>query len=178
MCIRDSSTAIAIVFLLNALAVILFPMAGEFLSLSEREFGAWVALAIHDTASVIGAASMIGEEAIEVAATLKVSRTLWIVPLVLGSAWLFRNKSSSFGLPLFIIFFLLATILNSLTNPSADVLNSLKLINRICLLTGLFCIGTQINIQSLKLISLKPILLAVSVWLVIIPTSFWLVSVM
>jgi len=103
---------------------------------------------------------------------------LWIVPLVLGSAWLFRNKSSGFGLPLFIIFFLLATILNSLTNPSADVLNSLKLINRICLLTGLFCIGTQINIQSLKLISLKPILLAVSVWLVIIPTSFWLVSVM
>ena len=175
---EELSTAIAIVFLLNALAVILFPMAGEFLSLSEREFGAWVALAIHDTASVIGAASMIGEEAIEVAATLKVSRTLWIVPLVLGSAWLFRNKSSGFGLPLFIIFFLLATILNSLTNPSADVLNSLKLINRICLLTGLFCIGTQINIQSLKLISLKPILLAVSVWLVIIPTSFWLVSVM
>ena len=175
---EELSTAIAIVFLLNALAVILFPMAGEFLSLSEREFGAWVALAIHDTASVVGAASMIGEEAIEVAATLKVSRTLWIVPLVLGSAWLFRNKSSGFGLPLFIIFFLLATILNSLTNPSADVLNSLKLINRICLLTGLFCIGTQINIQSLKLISLKPILLAVSVWLVIIPTSFWLVSVM
>ena len=175
---EELSTAIAIVFLLNALAVILFPMAGEFLSLSEREFGAWVALAIHDTASVVGAASMVGEEAIEVAATLKVSRTLWIVPLVLGSAWLFRNKSSSFGLPLFIIFFLLATILNSLTNPSADVLNSLKLINRICLLTGLFCIGTQINIQSLKLISLKPILLAVSVWLVIIPTSFWLVSVM
>ena len=175
---EELSTAIAIVFLLNALAVILFPMAGEFFSLSEREFGAWVALAIHDTASVIGAASMIGEEAIEVAATLKVSRTLWIVPLVLGSAWLFRNKSSGFGLPLFIIFFLLATILNSLTNPSADALNSLKLINRICLLTGLFCIGTQINIQSLKLISLKPILLAVSVWLVIIPTSFWLVSVM
>ena len=175
---EELSAAIAIVFLLNALAVILFPMAGEFLSLSEREFGAWVALAIHDTASVVGAASMIGEEAIEVAATLKVSRTLWIVPLVLGSAWLFRNKSSGFGLPLFIIFFLLATILNSLTNPSADALNSLKLINRICLLTGLFCIGTQINIQSLKLISLKPILLAVSVWLVIIPTSFWLVSVM
>ena len=175
---EEFSAAIAIIFLLNALAVILFPIAGDFFSLSEREFGAWVALAIHDTASVVGAASMVGEEAIEVAATLKVSRTLWIVPLVLGSAWLFRNKSSGFGLPLFIIFFLLATILNSLTNPSADVLNSLKLINRICLLTGLFCIGTQINIQSLKLISLKPILLAVSVWLVIIPTSFWLVSVM
>ena len=174
---EEFTTAISIVFLLNAFAVILFPVAGDFFNLSEREFGAWVALAIHDTASVIGAASMIGDEAIEVAATLKVTRTLWIVPLVIGSAWLFRNKSSGFGLPVFIIFFLLATILNSLTNPSTDVLNLFKLINRVCLLTGLFCIGTQINIESLKSISLKPIILAVSVWLVIIPTSFWAVSV-
>ncbi len=174
---EEFSTAIAIIFILNALAVILFPIAGDFLSLSEREFGAWVALAIHDTASVLGAASMMGDEAMEVAATLKVSRTFWIVPLVIGSAWLFRNKSSGFGLPLFIVFFLLATILNSLTSPSTDLLNLFKLINRVCLLTGLFCIGTQMNIEIVKSISLKPIILAVSVWLVIIPTSFWLVSV-
>ena len=174
---EEFTTAITIVFLLNALAVILFPIAGDFFNLSEREFGAWVALAIHDTASVIGAASMMGEEAIEVAATLKVTRTLWIVPLVIGSAWLFRNKSSGFGLPLFVVFFLIATILNSLTNPSNEITDILKLINKVCLLTGLFCIGTQINIDSLKSISLKPVLLAVSVWLIVIPTSFWLVSV-
>ena len=174
---EEFTTAITIVFLLNALAVILFPIAGDFFNLSEREFGAWVALAIHDTASVIGAASMMGDEAIEVAATLKVTRTLWIVPLVIGSAWLFRNKSSKFGLPLFVVFFLIATILNSLTNPSNEMTDILKLINKVCLLTGLFCIGTQINIDSLKSISLKPVLLAVSVWLIVIPTSFWLVSV-
>ncbi len=174
---EEFTTAITIVFLLNALAVILFPIAGDFFNLSEREFGAWVALAIHDTASVIGAASMMGEEAIEVAATLKVTRTLWIVPLVIGSAWLFRNKSSGFGLPLFVVFFLIATILNSLTNPSNEITDILKLINKVCLLTGLFCIGTQINIDSLKSISVKPVLLAVSVWLIVIPTSFWLVSV-
>ena len=173
----ELTTAISIVFLLNALAVILFPIVGDFFNLSGREFGAWVALAIHDTASVIGAASMMGDEAMEVAATLKVTRTLWIVPLVVGSSWFFRNKSSRFGLPLFVIFFLLATILNSLINPSSDVTNVLKLINKICLLTGLFCIGTQINIESLKSISIKPVLLAVSVWVIIIPTSFWLVSV-
>ena len=91
-------------FLLNALAVLFFPILGDFFNLSEREFGAWAALAIHDTASVVGAASMIGEEAIEVAATLKVTRTVWIIPLVIGSAWLFRNKSSGFGLPLFFFF--------------------------------------------------------------------------
>jgi len=174
---EEFTTAITIVFLLNALAVILFPIAGDFFNLSEREFGAWVALAIHDTASVIGAASMMGDEAIEVAATLKVTRTLWIVPLVIGTAWLFRNKSSGFGLPLFVIFFLIATILNSLISPSNDLIEILKLINKVCLLTGLFCIGTQINIDSLKSISLKPVLLAVSVWLIVIPTSFWLVSV-
>ena len=174
---EELTTAITIVFLLNAIAIILFPIAGDFFGLSEREFGAWVALAIHDTASIIGAASIMGEEAVEVATTLKVTRTLWIVPLVLGSAWFFRNKSSKFGLPLFVIFFLLATILNSLTNPSSDVVTTLKLINKVCLLTGLFCIGTQINIKSLKSISLKPVILAISVWLIIIPTSFWLVSI-
>ena len=174
---EELTTAITIVFLLNALAVIFFPIAGDFFNLSEQEFGAWTALAIHDTASVIGAASMMGEESIEVAATLKVTRTLWIIPLVVGSAWYFRNKSEGFGLPLFVIFFLFATILNSLTSPSSDLISILKTINQVCLLTGLFCIGTQINIESLKSISLRPVLLAVSVWAIIIPTSFWLVSV-
>ena len=174
---EELTTAITIVFLLNALAVIFFPIAGDLFNLSEQEFGAWAALAIHDTASVIGAASMMGEEAIEVAATLKVTRTLWIIPLVVGSAWDFRNKSERFGLPLFVIFFLFATILNSLTSPSSDLIAILKIINQVCLLTGLFCIGTQINIESLKSISLRPVLLAVSVWVIIIPTSFWLVSV-
>jgi len=174
---EEFTTAIAIVFLLNALAVLFFPILGDFFNLSEREFGAWVALAIHDTASVVGAASMMGEEAIEVAATLKVTRTVWIIPLVVGSAWLFRNKSAGFGLPLFVVFFLFATILNSLTNPSVEISNILKLINKVCLLTGLFCIGTQIDIDSLKSIKFKPVILAISVWLIIIPTSFWLVSV-
>ena len=174
---EELTAAITIVFLLNALAVIFFPIVGDFFNLSEQEFGAWAALAIHDTASVIGAASMMGEEAIEVAATLKVTRTLWIIPLVVGSAWYFRNKSEGFGLPLFVIFFLFATILNSLTSPSSDLIAILKIINQVCLLTGLFCIGTQINIESLKSISAKPVLLAISVWLAIIPTSFWLVSV-
>ena len=174
---EELTTAITIVFLLNALAVIFFPIVGDFFNLSEQEFGAWAALAIHDTASVIGAASMMGEEAMEVAATLKVTRTLWIIPLVVGSAWYFRNKSEGFGLPLFVIFFLFATILNSLTSPSSDLIAILKIINQVCLLTGLFCIGTQINIESLKLISIKPVLLAISVWVIIIPTSFWLVSV-
>ncbi|MBV06583.1 MAG: putative sulfate exporter family transporter [Gammaproteobacteria bacterium] len=173
---EEFTTAISIVFLLNAIAVVVFPIIGDLLFLSEREFGAWVALAIHDTASVVGAASVIGEEAVEVAATLKVARTLWIIPLVLGSAWFFRNKSKGIGLPLFVVFFLIATILNSYTNPSGEVVLLLKMINKVCLLTGLFCIGTQINLNSLKSISMRPVLLAILVWALVIPTSLWLIT--
>ena len=83
---EDLLPALSIVFILNALAVIFFPLLGNWIGLTEDQFGSWVALAIHDTASVIGAASVMGERAVEVAATLKLGRTLWIVPLVLFSA--------------------------------------------------------------------------------------------
>ena len=89
---EDLLPALSIVFILNALAVIFFPLLGNWIGLTEDQFGSWVALAIHDTASVIGAASLMGERAVEVAATLKLGRTLWIVPLVLFSAWYFREK--------------------------------------------------------------------------------------
>ena len=85
--------ALSIIFILNALAVICFPLLGNMLGLTENQFGSWVALAIHDTASVVGAASVMGERAVEVAVTLKLGRTLWIVPLVLFSAWYFRAVS-------------------------------------------------------------------------------------
>ena len=146
------------------------------MELSDRQFGAWVALAIHDTASVVGAASSVGDIAVEVAATLKVARTIWIVPLVLFAGWLYRSKSEGFGLPLFVVFFIAAVLLNSFFEPDALTMSYLKDINRFCLITGLFCIGTQINIDSLKLITARPSLVACLVWVMIIPTSFWIVQ--
>ena len=168
---EDLLPALSIVFILNALAVIFFPLLGNWMGLTEDQFGSWVALAIHDTASVIGAASLMGERAVEVAATLKLGRTLWIVPLVLFSAWYFREKRERLGFPLFILFFILAVALNSLLTPSAEVNHILKTINKICLLTGLFCIGTQIDRSAIQQISLKPLLLAVLIWSVVIPAS-------
>ena len=172
---EDLLPALSIVFILNALAVIFFPLLGNWIGLTEDQFGSWVALAIHDTASVIGAASVMGERAVEVAATLKLGRTLWIVPLVLFSAWYFREKRERFGFPIFILFFILAVALNSLLMPSAEVNNILKTINKICLLTGLFCIGTQIDRSAIQQISLKPLLLAVLIWSVVIPASLMVV---
>ena len=172
---EDLLPALSIVFILNALAVIFFPLLGNWIGLTEDQFGSWVALAIHDTASVIGAASLMGERAVEVAATLKLGRTLWIVPLVLFSAWYFREKRERFGFPIFILFFILAVALNSLLMPSAEVNHILKTINKICLLTGLFCIGTQIDRSAIQQISLKPLLLAVLIWSVVIPASLMVV---
>ena len=172
---EEVSTALTIVFILNAIAVLCFPLANEYLGLTERQFGAWAALAIHDTASVVGAASSVGEISVEIAATLKVARTIWIVPLVIISAWLYRSKNEGFGLPLFVIFFILAALLNSALEPNQEITSYLKLINRVCLLTGLFCIGTQISIENLKAVRFKPVFLATSVWALIIPTSLLLV---
>ena len=172
---EDLTTAITIVFLLNAIAVLFFPLSNDLLDLDDRQFGAWAALAIHDTASVVGAASSVSEISVEVAATLKVARTIWIVPLVIFAAWIYRSKNESLGLPIFVVFFILATVLNSIFQPNEITTDYLKLINRICLLTGLFCIGTQISKESLYQLKFKPIALASIVWLAIIPTSLILV---
>ncbi len=173
---KELLISLTIIFVLNAIAVVIFPLLGNWMDLSQEQFGSWAALAIHDTASVIGASSIMGDEALEVAATLKLGRTLWIVPLILFSAWYFREKSSAFGFPLFIIFFILAVFLNSFFSLSDEINNLLKNINKVCILTGLFCIGSQIDRKTLKEISFKPLLLAVFIWLLVIPSSFWLIS--
>ena len=172
---EELTTAITIIFLLNAIAVLAFPLSNEYIKLNDVQFGAWAALAIHDTASVVGAASSVGEVSIEVAATLKVARTIWIIPLVIFSAWLYRNKNDGFGLPIFVVFFIVAALLNTIFQPNEVIVEYLKFINRICLLTGLFCIGTQISRESLALLEFKPITLAIAIWALIIPTSLYLV---
>lgn len=173
---EDLTTSLSIVFLLNAIAVITFPLVGLWLGLTQEEFGTWAALAIHDTASVVGAASVMGFDSVEVAATLKLARTLWIVPLVIFSAWYFSSDKKGSGFPLFIVFFIIAVILNTLMQPNEDVVLALKVINKNFLLTGLFCIGTQIDRDALKLISLKPLMLALALWCAVIPTSLWIVT--
>jgi len=173
---EDLTISLSIVFLLNAIAVITFPLVGLWLGLTQEQFGAWAALAIHDTASVVGAASVIGFDSVEVAATLKLARTLWIVPLVIFSVWYFSSERQGSGLPLFVVFFIFAVGLNTLLDPSEDVISTLKILNKNLLLTGLFCIGTQIDRQALRLISIKPLLLALALWCAVIPSSLWIVT--
>ena len=172
---EDLTTTLSIVFLLNAVAVITFPLIGDWFNLSQEQFGTWAALAIHDTASVVGAASVVGFDAVEVAATLKLARTLWIVPLVLLSAWYFKSEKQGSAFPLFIIFFVCAVSLNTMLSPPEEVLDFLQMINQTFLLAGLFCIGTQIDKDSLRKITIKPMILALTIWLIVIPTALWAV---
>jgi len=170
---EDLTTTLSIVFLLNAMAVLIFPLIGGWLDLTQEQFGTWAALSIHDTASVLGAAAVVGFDSVEVAATLKLTRTLWIVPLVLVSAWYFKSGNQGSAFPLFIIFFVFAVSLNTILSPSEEVLYFLKMINKTFLLAGLFCIGTQIDKDSLRNITIRPMILALGIWLIVIPTALW-----
>ena len=168
--------ALTIVFLLNAIAIILFPIAGNYLEMSDFEFGAWSALAIHDTSSVIGAASIYSNESAQVAATLKLGRTIWLIPLILLTNWVFNKNLQAAQFPRFIIFFILAILVNTFFNFDEITLNVLQIISQSLLMFGLFCIGSQFNSDKLTFISSKPLMLALLLWMAVIPSAYFLVK--
>ena len=174
---KDLLTAITLIFLLNALAIIIFPIIGLYLGISQDQFGAWAAMAIHDTSSVIGAAMVYGEEAVETAATLKLGRTLWLIPLILLLSYKYQDKSSTkFQLPFFVIFFIIAIAIGSFIDLNSETLNFIKLISQSFLLLGLFCIGSQIDKKVLSNISVKPLQLVLILWIIVIPSSYLLIQ--
>ena len=168
--------AMTIVFLLNALAIIFFPIIGGYLEMTNFQFGAWSALAIHDTSSVIGSALTYSNESAQVAATLKLGRTIWIIPLILITNWVINRQAETTKFPRFILFFILAIVLNTALNFNDQVLDVLKIASQLFLMLGLFCIGTQFNVQELKSISGKPLILALLLWMMVIPSAYWLVT--
>ncbi|MDC1140718.1 putative sulfate exporter family transporter [Gammaproteobacteria bacterium] len=168
--------AMTIVFLLNALAIIFFPIIGGYLEMTNFQFGAWSALAIHDTSSVIGSALTYSNESAQVAATLKLGRTIWIIPLILITNWVINRQAETTKFPRFILFFILAIVLNTALNFNDQVLDVLKTASQLFLMLGLFCIGTQFNVQELKSISGKPLILALLLWMMVIPSAYWLVT--
>ena len=168
--------ALTIVFLLNAIAIILFPIAGNYLEMSDFEFGAWSALAIHDTSSVVGAASIYSNESAQVAATLKLGRTIWLIPLILLTNWVFNKNLQAAQFPRFIIFFILAILVNTFFNFDDITLNVLQTISQSFLMFGLFCIGSQFDSDQLTSISSKPLILALLLWMAVLPSAYFLVK--
>ena len=167
--------SISLVFLLNAFGLIAFPLLATYLNMSQDFFGAWAALAIHDTASVVGAAMTYGQDSVEMATTIKLTRTLWLIPLMVVLS-ISYNKKTILKLPIFVSIFICTLILSNYLVLTDTVDNFIKAISSICLFTGLFCIGTSIDKESIKIFDKKLITLAISLWMIAILISYILVS--
>ena len=165
---EELASSITIVFLLNLLAIIAFPLIGEIIGLSQQQFGIFAALTIHDTASVIGAASIFGNEALEIATIMKLGRTLWIIPLVLLASWYFNRREESINYPYFILLFIFFILAGSFFSFEDSWILFFKNTSKIFLSLGLFFIGTEISFNAIKQISLKPVSFAVLLWSLVI----------
>lgn len=161
------SIALAIVFLLNAIALLIFPTIGQLLDLSQNQFGLWAAVAIHDTSSVVGAAMVYGDEALRVATTVKLSRTLWIIPLCVFSMFLFKTKNEKIRVPYFILLFVGAIFINSYHLVPAPATQAIVWFSKNLLVVTLFLIGSSVSMSDLKEMGTKPVILALSLWVFI-----------
>lgn len=161
------SVSLATVFVLNAIALFIFPTIGQWLNLSQIQFGTWAAIAIHDTSSVVGAGSAYGEEALKVATTVKLTRALWIIPLSIFTTFYFKSKGDKLYIPWFILFFIIAMLLNTYLNIPTKVTSSIVAVSRQCLTLTLFFIGAGLSRNTLKNVGSKPLLLGISLWIFI-----------
>ncbi|MDX5419002.1 MAG: putative sulfate exporter family transporter [Hymenobacteraceae bacterium] len=175
---QEISVALGIVFVLNAVALFVFPPIGSLLGLSQEQFGIWAAIAIHDTSSVVGAATRYGDEALQIATTLKLTRALWIVPLVLVSSLLFKDGKKKLSIPIFIVLFLLASVLSTFI-PAVEIFSpTVVMLAKKGLLLSLFLIGANISLSALKAISPKPFWQGVLLWLFISVVSLAVIYIL
>jgi uncharacterized integral membrane protein (TIGR00698 family) len=170
---EEMSVSLGTVFLLNSIALLIFPLAGYLLHLSQRQFGLWAALAIHDTSSVVGATSKYGPDALMTGITVKLARALWIVPLALGTAAIRRNRSR-IQLPWFILLFCLAAVAGAYA-PVHSFSGWLNLLGKCGLTATLFLIGTGTSPEMLKNVGWRPLLQGVLLWIVIAVASLLLI---
>lgn len=162
---KDISVALGTIFILNSIALILFPIIGDLLNLSQSEFGLWCALAIHDTSSVVGAASKYGNEALEVATTVKLARALWIIPVVFLASYLFKSKTSKLKIPYFIGLFVIAMILNSYLPMVQHYGGYLVMVAKSGLTVTLFLIGSGLNRKVLMAVGFRPFIQGIVLWI-------------
>jgi uncharacterized integral membrane protein (TIGR00698 family) len=161
---KQTSVALGVIFILNSIALFVFPLVGHWLDMSQNDFGLWCAIAIHDTSSVVGAANKYGAEALQVATTVKLARALWIIPVALITALVFKNKTSKLKIPYFIGLFILAMVCNTYFSPIASVASHLVSVAKTGLTVTLFLIGAGLNRSVLKSVGLLPLLQGVMLW--------------
>ena len=162
---EEMAVSLGTVFILNSLALLLFPAIGWALHLSQEQFGLWAALGIHDTSSVVGAAARYGPAALVVGTTVKLARALWIVPLSLGTAAVKKSKGR-IQWPWFILFFCLAAVVNSYVPQMARTATALSTLGKLGLTATLFLIGAGISRATIKQVGIRPFLQGFLLWIV------------
>lgn len=172
---EEMSVALSTVFVLNALALVAFPPIGHALAMTQNQFGLWCAIAIHDTSSVVGAAAAYGDQALQVATTVKLARALWIIPVSIGTALLFKQQGVKIKVPYFILGFVVAMLLNTfvpVVKPLGPVLVQLA---KIGLTVTLFFIGVGLSMKTVRSVGVRPYLLGVLLWLGISTTALYVI---
>lgn len=167
----EMSVALGTIFILNAIALFIFPIIGHWLGMTQEQFGLWAAIAIHDTSSVVGAGAAYGEEALKIATTVKLTRALWIIPLAIATSFIFKTKGQKISIPWFILWFVVAMIINtyllSLSETGIMIGNFINSLARKSLTLTLFFIGASLSVDTLKAVGIKPLIQGVLLWIVI-----------
>lgn len=164
---HEITVAMGTIFILNAVALFIFPPIGHMLDMTQEQFGLWAAIAIHDTSSVVGAGAAYGEKALEIATMVKLTRALWIIPLAIVSSLVFKNKSSKIQIPWFILFFVLAMIANTFIEIPVAITSAITWFSKKGLTLTLFLIGTSLSKEVIKQVGIKPMIQGVILWIFI-----------
>ena len=174
---NQMAVSLGVVFILNAIALFVFPPIGRMLGMSDGQFGTWAAIAIHDTSSVVGAGQAYSATACEIATLVKCTRALWIIPLAFFTAYLYRNDASATGktkiaVPWFIVLFVVAMVVNtytpeSLTSTMQPIYQGIAMLAKRMMTVVLFAIGAGLSLKVVRQVGLRPLVLAVVLWIVI-----------
>lgn len=173
---KQISVALGTIFILNSAALFLFPFIGHQLNLSQSQFGMWCAIAIHDTSSVVGAASKYGPQALEIGTTVKLARALWIIPVAFLSTFIFKSKDSKIKIPYFIGLFVLAMIANTYIPFVQQYNHYLTNFAKAGLTLTLFLIGCGLNRKTISSVGFKPLIQGVILWVIIATAALWAVT--
>ena len=174
----EMSMSLGTIFILNAIALFIFPPIGHWLGLTQEQFGMWAAIAIHDTSSVVGAGAAYGERALEVATMVKLTRALWIIPVTIATMFIFKQKGAKVSIPWFIFFFILAMVANTFLAIPEAVSGSLVWLAKKGLTVTLFLIGAGLSRKVIKQVGVRPMVQGVLLWIFIGLASLWAVMAM
>lgn len=163
----EISVSLGIIFILNSLALFIFPVLGKLFSMTQEQFGLWSAIAIHDTSSVVGAAQKYGDTALKIATTVKLERALWIIPISLITAFFYKKNGNKITIPYFIFLYVVAMLINTFV-PNIEVISPyIVAISKRGLTLTLFLIGAGLSREALKAIGIKPLMQGILLWVFI-----------